>query len=223
MVGLFVALPLLIYQVVRFIEPALAQRLGPAAVIKIIFASYLLAATGAAFGFYVIVPTSLHFFNGYSTAQVKPLISATEYLSYVISVLITFALLFQIPLIALFINRIRPIKPSRLLRWQRHIIVAAFLIAVVLPFTYDPVSQFILAIPIVGLYYLSVILIAWTNRGYTYPPEPEPVPKSLLRFHPEPEPIAAVSPDPIPAPVPAQAAGWVTVDGLRPVARRALD
>lgn len=166
MLGAFVALPVLVYQLIRFVEPALPVPIKKSLITKIVGASFGLALVGSAFGFYVIIPQSLHFFFGYSNNTIQPLISATEYLSYVTNILLTFALMFQIPLIILFINRIKPIKPGKLLKYQRHVIVAAFLIAVLLPFTYDPITQFIIAVPIVFLYYFSVFLLWTTNRRF---------------------------------------------------------
>jgi sec-independent protein translocase protein TatC len=163
-IGIFIALPVIVYQLVRFIEPALPIRIKNKIIAKVITASFFLALLGAAFGFYIIIPTSLHFFMGYSTNVVKPLISATEYLTYVINVILTFALLFQIPLVVLFINYVRPIKPKDLLKYQKHIIVGAFILSVILPFTYDPVTQFVMAVPIVFLYYLSIVILIIANR-----------------------------------------------------------
>lgn len=163
-VGIFVALPVMVYQLLRFIEPALPKRIQTKSMMSVISVSFMLALSGAAFAFLYIVPTSLKFFGGYSNEQIQPLISANEYLRFVINSLVTFAVIFQIPLVFYFIDRIKPIPPSKLLRYQRHTIVAAFLIAVLLPFTYDPITQFIIAIPIVLLFYLSVCILWLTNH-----------------------------------------------------------
>lgn len=163
-IGVFVALPIFIYQLIRFIEPALPIRIKRLSMLKIIGSSFGLALIGIAFAYLYMIPLSLHFFSGFSTAQIKPLINASEYLSYVISNLLIFALIFQIPLLVLFINWIKPIKPSKILHYQRHVIVGAFGLAVILPFTYDPMSQFIVAVPIILLYYTAVILLWATNR-----------------------------------------------------------
>lgn len=164
-VGLFIALPVLVYQILRFIEPALPTRIGRSLMAKIVGASFLLAVAGVGFGFFIMIPMSLHFFLGYSTAQIKPLITADEYFSFVLNHMLTFAVAFQIPMIFLFINRIKPLSPRKLLRYQRHVVVGAFALAIILPFTYDPLSQFIVAIPIVVLYYFSILLIWLTNRS----------------------------------------------------------
>ncbi len=168
LIGLFVALPVIIYQLLRFVEPALPVKLRRRTIVKLISASFLLAVAGVAFGYFYLIPESLHFFAGYATAQIKPLISANEYLSYMMGNFITFALIFQIPLLILFINWIKPMRPSKLLHYQRHIVVGSAALSVILPFTYDPISQFIVAIPIVVLYYLSVILLLIVNRKKIY-------------------------------------------------------
>ncbi len=169
MVGLVAGLPFIIYHLIRFLEPALPVAIKKSFLAEAILSSCLLALLGMAFGFFVIMPTSLHFFSGFSSNVIKPWISADAYLSYVINVLVTFAVLFQIPLVVLLINRIKPIPPRQMLKYQRHIVVGAFLIAVILPFTYDPISQFVLAVPIIFLYYFSVILVWLANRRKTIP------------------------------------------------------
>lgn len=167
-IGIMIALPLVVYHLVRFVEPALPQPIKRSIIARVVLFSTMLASLGVAFGFFVMIPMSLHFFATFSSAAVKPWISVDEYLSFVLGLLVTFAALFQIPLVVLFINRIKPIKPSQLLRYQRHIIVSAFVLAVILPFTYDPVSQFIMAVPIVFLYYFSILLVWYSNRRTIY-------------------------------------------------------
>ncbi|HUD07343.1 MAG TPA: twin-arginine translocase subunit TatC [Candidatus Saccharimonadales bacterium] len=172
MIGAFITLPIIIYHLVRFIEPALPIKIKKPLLVQIILSSFFLALLGSGFAFFILIPQSLHFFASYSTAQVKPLISANEYLNYVVNTIIAFTLIFQIPLIVLFINRIRPVKPRKLMHYQKHVIIGSFVLAVILPFTYDPISQFIVVIPIVFLFYLSVILLGIVNRGKSYADKP---------------------------------------------------
>lgn len=162
--GLFISLPLMVYHLIRFIEPALPIRVEKRVIVGVISATCFLALAGAAFGFFLMIPMSLHFFGSYASEAVKPLITAEEYLSFVLNHMLTFALAFQIPTVFLFINRIKPLSPKLLLKYQRHVIVGAFGLAVVLPFTYDPLSQFIVAIPVVFLYYVSIVMIWFINR-----------------------------------------------------------
>jgi len=166
---MFIALPVIVYQILRFIQPALPQKFGKKMITLIIASSFTLASIGIAFGYYVIVPLSLHFFAKYSTGQLKPLISSDSYLSYLTNNLVIFALVFQIPLLIYFINKIKPLKPKKLLHLQRYVIVGSFIIALILPFTYDPISQFVVAIPIIFLYYLSILIVLISNRKISKP------------------------------------------------------
>ena len=164
-VGIFLSIPIIVYNLIRFLEPAFSKKIKGKQIIGSLFFSCLLAVMGAAFGYYILLPLSLHFFGGYSSKNISALISANEYFNYVINLGIAFALLFQIPLIIDFINRISPIKPSQLLKYQKHVIVIAIIIAIALPFTFDPITQFVVAVPIIILYYLSILSVMFSNRG----------------------------------------------------------
>ncbi len=164
LLAIFCALPVLVYHLVRFIEPALPKKITNYSIMKVIFWSWILATTGIAFAYYVIIPMSLHFFSNYSSHNVQALISTNEYMSFVMSAIITFALIFQIPLIILFINYITPLKPKQILKHQKFIVIGALVLALILPFTYSPITQFVLAAPIIILYYLSVILVYMGNK-----------------------------------------------------------
>lgn len=195
-VGIFITLPVIIYHMVRFLEPALPQRVTRGMLIKTIGSSFLLAIAGICFGFFLMIPISLHFFLGFSSEQIKPLITAQEYLRFVLNHMLTFALAFQIPMVFWFINRIKPLNPKSILKYQRHVVVIAFGLALVLPFTYDPVSQFIVAVPIVFLYYLSVALVWFANRkrktpetAFVKPLAPIPVPSFTPNISRNPKPV----------------------------------
>ena len=162
--GIFISIPVILYNIIKFVQPALFNTIKPITISVILATSSVLAIVGAAFGFYILLPLSLHFFGGYSSKNITPLLSASEYFNYVLNIIIAFAILFQIPLIIDFINRIRPLKPKKLLKYQKHTIVGAIIIAIILPFTFDPLTQFIVAIPIVALYYLSIIMVSISNR-----------------------------------------------------------
>lgn len=162
--GVFIAVPVLVYQIIKFLEPAINQKIKTSKLIKVMMFSMLLAFFGAAFAFYVIIPTSLHFFSGFATNTIKPLISANEYINYVTNSILCFAILFQIPLLIDFIDHISPIKPSKLLKYQKHVVVGALIIAILLPFSYDPISQFIVAVPIIVLYYASAAMLYFKNK-----------------------------------------------------------
>ncbi len=162
--GLFLAIPVIAFNAVRFLQPALDKNISQKQVATVTGLSMVMAVMGAAFAFLVIVPVSLHFFLGFVTDGIKPLLSANDYLSFVLNSLIAFIIIFQLPIVILFINHIKMIPTKKMLKYERHIIVGSLVIALILPFTYDPLTQFLIALPIVALYNLSILLVWFVNR-----------------------------------------------------------
>lgn len=162
--GLVVALPALVYNLIEFIRPAFKNKIKKRSVRLVSLLSLVLALAGGVFAFLVVVPMSLKFFQHF-TEGVTALLSANDYLSFVINCVISFMVIFQAPLIVLFIDHIKPLTPSKLFQYEKHVIVGSLAAALILPFTYDPMTQFLIAIPIIALYNLSILFIAINHAG----------------------------------------------------------
>lgn len=163
-VGLTFALPVLVYNLIRFIQPAFPRHISGKVVKVVTGMSVVLALAGGAFGFLVVVPMSLHFFSGFGSGSIRPLITASDYLNFVVNCILSFMLIFQIPMVVLFIDRIKPLPPKQLFKYEKYVIVGSFAIALVLPFTYDPLTQFLIALPMILLYNLSIVFILITRH-----------------------------------------------------------
>ena len=164
MVGLLTGLPVIMYHLLRFVEPALPRPLGPRHIALVVLASILLTGAGAAAAFFAGLPAALHFFSEVGTSQIHPQISADRYLGFITVYVSTFALIFHLPLILLLINRATPLNPGTMGRIRKFIIVGSFALALVVPSAPDPLSQLMLAVPIILLYEVSIWLIRWANR-----------------------------------------------------------
>lgn len=164
LIGFLVALPVVSYNLLRFIEPALKKRLSSRLVLIVLVSSFVLAVGGAAFGYYLTLPFALRFFGQVGTSSLRPLISVNQYFSFIIGYLGTFAAVFQLPLLLLFINHITPFKPGGLTKWRKYVYIGAFAISLIMPSSPDPLSQVSLAIPIIVLYEVSAMLIWLANR-----------------------------------------------------------
>jgi len=162
--GAAIAVPALIYNIIAFIEPAVEKKITRKLITIVTVLSLTLGFIGAAFAYLVVLPMSLKFFGGVNVANVKPLLAADDYLNFTLTCIASFMFLFQIPLLVLFINHIKPMSPRKMLKYERHVIVGSLVIALVLPFTYDPLTQFLIAVPIIILYNLSVIMVWYANR-----------------------------------------------------------
>lgn len=162
-VGVIVVLPVLFYQIVKFFYPLLEQK-HKKAVIPYILASVVLAYGGVIFAYLVSLPNALLFLTGFGGSSLTALITVDEYYNFVLAYLLGFALIFQMPIIILFINRIKPQKPGDLMKIQRYIILGSFVVAAILTPTPDPINQTIMALPAVLLYQISVFMVWRINR-----------------------------------------------------------
>ncbi|HLA49167.1 MAG TPA: twin-arginine translocase subunit TatC [Candidatus Saccharimonadales bacterium] len=163
MFGLLTSLPLIVLLIYRFVSPAFAPSLRKRSLLIILF-SALLAAAGVSEAYYISLPATLHFLTNIAQEQLQPLIGAGDYLNFTFNYLVGFALLFQIPLIMLLINRVKPQRPRRLMNYERHTVVGSFAAAAVITPTPDPMNQTLVALPIILLYQFSVIMIWLINR-----------------------------------------------------------
>ncbi len=159
--GLVVSLPVFTYNLLKFIEPVFPKH-KTESFSKIIISSFLLLLSGISFAYFVNLPTTLYFFNEFSSSQTRSLISTDEYLSFILTDLIGFGIVFQMPLILLFLNYLQPISLGWLLSKEKYIIVLSFLLGAIL--TPDPINQTIMAVPIILLYQLSIGILILKNR-----------------------------------------------------------
>lgn len=162
-VGIMVAVPLIMYHLYRFLEPLMGQWRRSA--IFYVGLSSSLAISGVLFAYFVSLPGALHFLTGFNLDHIQAMLTVDSYLSFVLTYLLGAALLFQIPLLLLIINTMTPLKPSKLMKWQRYVIVGAFLIGAVISPTPDIMNQTFLALPIIGMYELGVGMVWMQNRA----------------------------------------------------------
>ena len=162
--GVILSLPILIYNVLRFVEPVFTKSFSRRFILFVLGSSLTLTAGGVLFAYYLTLPFALKFFNSVGTSTLHPLISVDQYFSFILGYLATFAIVFQLPLLLLFINFIKPFKPGGVTHWRKYLYIGAFAISIIMPSSPDPLSQISLAIPIITLYEVSVALIWAANR-----------------------------------------------------------
>ncbi|MGI6686602.1 MAG: twin-arginine translocase subunit TatC [Bacillota bacterium] len=160
--GLFFALPIILWQVWRFILPALQAKEKKYALV-IVPVSLILFTAGIAFSYYFVLGVALKFLILTAGYGFIPMLGASRYLSFVISVLLPFGFIFQLPLAALFLTRIGLITYKTMSAKRKLAIVLTFVIAAVLTPTPDMITQTLMALPMILLYELS-ILISWLSR-----------------------------------------------------------
>ena len=157
--ALIVTIPVLAYNLIMFVRPAFENTLSMKRVFITTGSSTILAVAGAAFAFYCILPGTLLFFKGFQVTGLNALISADNYLGFVTNIIIMFVIVFQIPLLVTFIDIIKPLRPKKLLKMEKWVILGSLVVALLAPFTYDLVTSLLIALPIVVLYNLSIVIV----------------------------------------------------------------
>lgn len=166
--ALIIAIPVLSYNLIMFIRPAFIKYLPMKLVFKTVGISTGLAIAGAIFAFYCILPGTLLFFKGFDVNGLNALISADNYLGFVTNIIITFVIVFQIPLIIAFIDKIKPLMPRKLLKMEKWVILGSLVVALLAPFTYDLVTSLLIALPIIALYNLSIVMVVIRHNRAVY-------------------------------------------------------
>lgn len=162
--GFILATPIIVYHLLAFLSP-LMQQVTRKFIIWMSIAMFAVAIMGILFGYYIGLPAALNFLlHQFHSVQIKPLITIQSYMSFVSLYLFGSALMFQLPLIILIINRIKPLKPSMLLKYERHLIVGALLVAFMMNPSPNILDQLFVVVPIILMYQLSIIMIWYMAR-----------------------------------------------------------
>ncbi|MCQ2184377.1 MAG: twin-arginine translocase subunit TatC [Bacteroidales bacterium] len=155
--GLVVAFPFVIYELWRFIAPALYD-----SEIRSVRGAFLLASGlfyfGVAVGFFIVLPLCLEFFVNYSVSSiVDNNITLSSYMSLFYSLVIVIGLVFEFPMLITILSAMDLVHRDGLRKYRKHAIVAVLVISAIIT-PADPLSMIILAIPLYLLFEFSVIL-----------------------------------------------------------------
>lgn len=156
--GLLLSLPVLVYQIIKFIEPV-SSKLKGTRIISYLLISLILAILGILVSYYLVFPASLNFLGQFGSDQLESLISTRDYFSFVTKYLLGFAILFQLPLVIYLISLFTPITPKLLLSKFKYVFALSFLVAAILTPTPDFINQTIMATPIIALYLVTVLIL----------------------------------------------------------------
>jgi sec-independent protein translocase protein TatC len=126
-------------------------------VIPFVAAGSFFFALGILFAYFVAIPVGFKFLLGYATDFIKPMPSMKEYLSFSIKFLLAFGLVFEFPVVLVLLARIGVIDARTMSRHRKYAILLIFVFAAVMT-PPDLISQLLMAIPLMGLYELSILL-----------------------------------------------------------------
>jgi sec-independent protein translocase protein TatC len=162
--GVLLSLPNLLYQLWAFIAPGLLPR-ERGTIRAVVAFSTLCFLGGVAFAYFVMLPAALGFFATFGTPTIENNIAVNEYMNFVISVMLAAGVVFELPMVSWFLARIGILTPKFMRKYRRHAIIVIFFLAAILTPGTDPVSQILLAIPLLVLYEISIFVAAWASRS----------------------------------------------------------
>jgi sec-independent protein translocase protein TatC len=161
--GILIASPFILYQIVQFVVPGLTRRerrlLAP-----IVFGSSLLFVAGLAFAYIALIPAALNFFVNYGEGVVEQLWSIERYFEFVLLLLFSTGLAFQIPVIQLLLGLLGIVNSQQMLGGWRYVILGAAVLGAVLTPSTDPVTQSLLAGAVLGLYFGGIGMVVLIGK-----------------------------------------------------------
>ena len=159
--GIVLALPVVLWQIWRFVVPALHKHERKHA-LGFVLSSTLLFLVGGAIAF-TTLEKSLEFLIGWAGDDVDPLFQVQSYIRLVTLMVVAFGVGFTIPVFLVFLQLIGVLQPQTLLSGWRYAIVGTFLVAAAITPSGDPISLLALSVPMIVLYFLA-ILIGWLDQ-----------------------------------------------------------
>jgi len=161
--GLILSLPLIVYQIWKFIAPALHSN-EKRYVKAVVFFTTSCFLSGLLFGYYVMLPVTLKFAAGFGSISIENNFALDEYISIILSILLAAGVVFELPVMSFFLTKIGILNPRIMRKYWRHSIVVIMILAALLTPGTDPVSQILLAIPLVFLYEISIFVSKIAER-----------------------------------------------------------
>lgn len=160
--GLFISSPFIFYQIWAFIAPGLYDEekrfIIPVAVISALF-----FIGGGLFCYFIVFPYAFNFFIGFSTQSIQITPRISDYLDFILKLLLAFGLIFEMPLFSFFLSRMGVLTAGMMRRGRRYAVVGIFIVAAILT-PPDVVSQLLMACPMLILYECSILVAALCGK-----------------------------------------------------------
>lgn len=155
--GLVVSSPVIFFQIWMFVRPALKSN-EKSVVFLTLLAGLLCFVIGALFAYFIVVPITLTFFRNVDNfTMVQPTITIQNYITFVITTLLTFGIVFEMPVVTVLLSELGLLKPEWLTGSRKMVIVVVFVIAAIIT-PPDVISQTLVAFPMLLLFEVSIAL-----------------------------------------------------------------
>jgi sec-independent protein translocase protein TatC len=153
--GLLFGSPFAVGQIILFLLPGLTEK-ETKIILPILLSSLILFVLGLLFSYYALIPAALNFFLTYSDEVIEPFWSFDQYFEFILVLFYSTGLAFQIPIIQVLLGLLNIISAKQMLSAWRYIILVSTIIGAVLTPSTDPLTQLLLSIAIIMLYFSGV-------------------------------------------------------------------
>lgn len=161
--GLVISLPAFLYLAIGAIRTK-TREFTSRAHLLLTAVGYALFLIGGAFCAFTVLPVGIDFLLGFATLEMQPLLSAGRFASFVLTCMVVFGLMFELPLAIMLLAFLGLITADTLRAKRRHAIVANFILAGLLTPSTDVISQLLLALPLIGLYEIGILSTRFCRR-----------------------------------------------------------
>ena len=163
--GLVTGFPYVVWELWRFIQPALHEKERRYAN-GIVFYTSFLFITGVLFGYYIITPMTVNFLGNYQVStEVQNMISLDSFISTVTTMTLITGIVFELPIVVYFLSKVGILSPKFMRDYRKHAIVVILILSAVITPTSDATTLIMVAIPLYILYEVSIFVSAYVVRG----------------------------------------------------------
>jgi len=161
--GIILALPVVLYQLWRFVAPGLLRQ-ERRYMMTILPAATLGFLTGAAIAYVFVLPAALRFLSAMSADYVTNYYNINDYIGFLLRLILAFGLVFELPVISWFLAKLGILTPAFLRHNRKYAIIIIFIVAAILTPGPDPISQLMMAVPLLMLYEVSIFVTKIAQR-----------------------------------------------------------
>jgi sec-independent protein translocase protein TatC len=162
--GIILAFPYVLWEIWRFIKPALREK-EINTTRGFVFIASLLFLTGVCFSYFIIVPLTVNFLGSYQvTTEVKNTITMDSYISTVTTLTLATGLVFELPILVYFFTQFGLVTPAFMRKFRKHSVVVILIVAAIITPSPDISSQLLVAFPLYLLYEISIFVSAYVMR-----------------------------------------------------------
>ncbi len=161
--ALILSLPIIFYQLWRFIAPGLLDK-EKKYVLPFVFFATAMFILGAFFCYSIVLPFAITFLLGYKTQNMTPMLSVGSYVDFCLKFVLAFGVIFELPLVIIFLTRVGIVTPAMLAKNRKFAVLFAFIAGAILTPTPDAFNQTLMAVPIIILYEIGILVSRFLYR-----------------------------------------------------------